>query len=190
MASFARNEAKSVRSGTMSNTTTIWEPDQGSRDPLHQRRAGHRPARLGRQPALAGPDHPGVARADIVIRRDLLARPGRERGPQPRQRHAGRGRRPPRAAPESQPTASTVPRSSPNYGMWKTIRQVWSSEGVRPIRLGASFNGDSPLGGAALACSPCATRCERSRACPDARRRAGVPRSGPSGPASPWPRPG
>ena len=147
VASFARNEAKSVRSGTMSNTTTIWEPDQGSRDPLHQRRAGHRPARLGRQPALAGPDHPGVARADIVIRRDLLARPGRERGPQPRQRHAGRGRRPPRAAPESQPTASTVPRSRswPTRSPELAVRLCRRGAARAPTRGGMNFLASSGL---------------------------------------------
>ena len=83
----------------MSNTTTI--TGNLTREPeirYTKRRSGNGPARRRRQPALAGPDHPGVAGGDLVLRRRVLARPGRERGAQPLQGHARRGDRPHRAA--------------------------------------------------------------------------------------------
>ena len=65
------------------------EPHPRARDPLHAGGPGDRPARRRRQPPLAGPDHPGVAGVDVLLRRHLLARPGRERRAQPRPRACG-----------------------------------------------------------------------------------------------------
>ena len=65
---------------------------------LHQHRPGQRHLRAGGQPALAEPPDPGVGGGDLLLRRGVLARDGRERERDHHPGRAGHGGRPARAA--------------------------------------------------------------------------------------------